>query len=94
MTRTDTRRFPVLFAAIAALLALFGALALPATAQAQDSTCTLNTGDLWCGEITVAAQQSTKVLAPLDTDSWMPTPIKAPCPTPRSVSERTITRLT
>ena len=55
MTRTDTRRFPVLFAAIAALLALFGALALPATAQAQDSTCTLNTGDLWCGEITVAA---------------------------------------
>ena len=54
MTRTDRRRFLVLFAAIAALIALFGALALPATAQAQDSTCTLNTGDLWCGEVTVA----------------------------------------
>ena len=35
MTRTDRRRFPVLFAAIAALLALFGALALPPTARAQ-----------------------------------------------------------
>ena len=38
MTRTDRRRFLVLFAAIAALLALFGALALPATAQAQTAT--------------------------------------------------------
>ena len=38
MTRTDRRRFPVLFAAIAALLALFGALALPATAQVQTTT--------------------------------------------------------
>ncbi len=37
MTRTDTRRFPVLLAAIAALLALSGALALPATAQAQSA---------------------------------------------------------
>ena len=37
MTRTDRRRFPVLFAAIAALIALFGALALPATAQAQSA---------------------------------------------------------
>ena len=37
MTRTDRRRVPVLFAAIAALLALFGALALPATTQAQDA---------------------------------------------------------
>ena len=37
MTRTNRRRFLVLFAAIAALLALFGALALPATAQAQSA---------------------------------------------------------
>ena len=37
MTRTDRRRFPVLFATIAALLALFGALALPATTQAQSA---------------------------------------------------------
>ena len=33
------------------MLALSGALALPATAQAQ--TCTLNTGDVWCGVVTV-----------------------------------------
>ena len=33
MTRTVRRRFLVLFAAIAALIALFGALALPAQAQ-------------------------------------------------------------
>ena len=38
--------------AAVALLALAGALALPATAQAQ--TCTLNTGDIWCGLMTVA----------------------------------------
>ena len=44
-----------LLLAAVALLALVGALALPATTQAQDSTCTLNTGDLWCGEVTVAA---------------------------------------
>ena len=37
--------------AAAALLALSGGLALPATAEAQ--TCTLNTGDLWCGVVTV-----------------------------------------
>ena len=36
MTRTIRRRFPVLFAAVA-LLALFGGLALPATAQAQSA---------------------------------------------------------
>ena len=36
--------------AAAALLALSGALAVPAQAQ----TCTLNTGDLWCGVVTVA----------------------------------------
>ena len=36
MTRTDRRRTPILLAAAAALLALFGALALPATAQAQE----------------------------------------------------------
>ena len=36
MTRTIRRRFPVLFAAVA-LLALFGALALPATTQAQSA---------------------------------------------------------
>ena len=34
MTRTNRRRFPVLFAAVA-LLALVGGLALPAMAQAQ-----------------------------------------------------------
>ena len=39
--------------AAAALLALSGGLALPATAEAQ--TCTLNTGDLWCGVVTVGA---------------------------------------
>ena len=38
--------------AAAALLALSGALALPAQAQ---MTCTLNTGDLWCGVVTVGA---------------------------------------
>ena len=32
MTRTGRRRFPILLAAIAALLALFGAPALPSTA--------------------------------------------------------------
>ena len=37
--------------AAAALLALSGALAVPAQAQ----TCTLNTGDLWCGVVTVAS---------------------------------------
>ena len=37
---------------VAALLALSGALALPATAQTPP-TCTLNTGDLWCSVITV-----------------------------------------
>ena len=37
----------------AALLALVGVLALPATAQAQTS-CSLNTGDIWCGLVTVA----------------------------------------
>ena len=37
--------------AAAALLALSGGLALPATAEAQ--TCTLNTGDRWCGVVTV-----------------------------------------
>ena len=40
--------------AAAALLAALGALALPATAEAQN--CTLNTGDVWCGEVTVGAQ--------------------------------------
>ena len=39
--------------AAAALLALVVGLALPATAQAQTPTCTLNTGDLWCGVVTV-----------------------------------------
>ena len=38
----------------AALLAALGALALPATAEAQ-TNCTLNTGDVWCGVVTVAA---------------------------------------
>ena len=42
--------------AAAALLALSGALALPATAQAQ--TCTLNTGDVWCGVVTVGDEAS------------------------------------
>ena len=37
MTRTDTRRFLVLFAAIAALIALSGGLAVPTTAQAQSA---------------------------------------------------------
>ena len=37
--------------AAAACLALSGSLALPATAEAQ--TCTLNTGDIWCGVVTV-----------------------------------------
>ena len=37
--------------AAAAVLALSGALALPAQAQ---TPCTLNTGDLWCGVVTVA----------------------------------------
>ena len=43
--------------AAAALLALSGALALPAQAQEEDPmACTLNTaaGDLWCGVVTVA----------------------------------------
>ena len=40
--------------AAAALLAALGALALPATAEAQN--CTLNTGDLWCGAVTVATE--------------------------------------
>ena len=39
--------------AAAACLALSGSLALPATAEAQTTTCTLNTGDLWCGVVTV-----------------------------------------
>ena len=38
--------------AAAALLALSGALAVPAQAQ---TTCTTNTGDLWCGVVTVAS---------------------------------------
>ena len=38
--------------AAAALLALSGGLALPATAQAQ-TTCMLNTDDRWCGVVTV-----------------------------------------
>ena len=42
--------------AAAALLALSGGLALPATAEAQ--TCTLNPGDLWCGVVTVGAGAS------------------------------------
>ena len=42
--------------AAAALLALSGALALPATAEAQN--CMLNTGDVWCGVVTVAAGTS------------------------------------
>ena len=37
MTRTVRRRFLVLFAAIAALIALSGGLAVPTTAQAQDA---------------------------------------------------------
>ena len=40
--------------AAAALLAALGALALPATAEAQN--CTLNTGDVWCGTVTVGTQ--------------------------------------
>ena len=40
--------------AAAVLFALFGALALPAPAQAQ-ATCTLNIGDFWCGVVTVAS---------------------------------------
>ena len=36
-----------------ACLALSGSLALPATAEAQTPTCTLNTGDLWCRVVTV-----------------------------------------
>ena len=40
--------------AAAACLALSVSLALPATAEAQTPpTCTLNTGDLWCGVVTV-----------------------------------------
>ena len=38
--------------AAAALLALSGAVALPATAEAQ-TTCTLNPVDIWCGVVTV-----------------------------------------
>ena len=37
MTRTVRRRFLVLFAAIAALIALSGGLAVPTTAQAQST---------------------------------------------------------
>ena len=47
--------------AAAALLALSGALALPAQAQEEDPmACTLNTaaGDLWCGVVTVGAYTS------------------------------------
>ena len=44
MTRTDRRRFLVLFAAIAALLALSGALALPLQAQTA-TTFVSNTGE-------------------------------------------------
>ena len=40
--------------AAAALLAALGALALPATAEAQN--CTLNTGDVWCGTVTVGTE--------------------------------------
>ena len=51
--------------AAAALLALSGGLALPATAEAQ--TCTLNTGDLWCGVVTVAGGSTfQEMLALLD----------------------------
>ena len=45
MTRTDRRRFLVLFAAIAALIALSGALAIPATAQAQEIVLVSNTDE-------------------------------------------------
>ena len=38
--------------AAAVLLVLSGALAVPAQAQ---TTCTTNTGDLWCGVVTVAS---------------------------------------
>ena len=41
----------------AALLAALGALALPATAEAQ-TNCTLNTGDVWCGVVTVGEETS------------------------------------
>ena len=44
MTRTDRRRFLVLFAAIAALLALFGALALPLQAQTTPAVLVSNLG--------------------------------------------------
>ena len=44
--------------AAAALLALVGGLALPPLAQPAQAqtTCTLNTGDIWCGVVTVGAQ--------------------------------------
>ena len=42
----------------AALLAALGALALPATAEAQ-TNCTLNTGDVWCGVVTVGTETDT-----------------------------------
>ena len=51
--------------AAAALLALSGALALPATAEAQN--CMLNTGDVWCGVVTVGT--ATSEAPPLAMDS-------------------------
>ena len=60
-------------------------------------TCTLNTGDgdtIWCGVVTVehrgAASSHHIRDDTLDTDSIQ---VQVPCPTPHSVSDRTITRL-
>ena len=70
MTRTDRRRFLVLFAAIGALIALSGALAIPATAQAQEivlvsniaeshsSTVNINAPDLELGGMPLAEKRA------------------------------------
>ena len=76
--------------AAAALLALSGALAVPAQAQ----TCTLDTaaGDLWCGVVTVGGIRLKGLSLPMG--SWMPQPIQVPCPTRHSRWEPTTTPLT
>ena len=56
LARPRVARRPLLRSRPALAAAALGALALPATAEAQN--CMLNTGDVWCGEVTVGAETS------------------------------------
>ena len=71
--------------------------AVKTNAEMSTPTCTLNTGDLWCGAVTVAEHWFEGI--PLPMGSWTHRPVRtrpipAPCPTRNSPSERIATRLT